>query len=109
MNQQRALLGLAALGFVLPYSQFVAWLIQHGPDPARMVADLFANGMSRFFAADVFVSAAVLLLFMHYDGRDRPVRGAWTATAGTLLVGVSFGLPLYLWLRERSARSSAPA
>ena len=107
MHRQRALLGLAALGFVLPYSQFVPWLIEHGLDPGRMIADLWANGMSRFFAMDVLVSAAVLLFFMDSERRVRPTRGAWIAALGTLLVGVSFGLPLYLWLRGRPAQARA--
>ena len=31
------------LGLVLPYSQFVPWLLEHGLDPSLFTRDLFAN------------------------------------------------------------------
>ena len=106
MNRTHAYLALAAIGLVAPYSQFVPWLFEHGFDPARFFGDLFVNKVGAFFAMDVLVSAVVLFTFMEYDKSEGAVRRAWIAMTGTVLVGVSFGLPMYLYLRERKRRTA---
>jgi len=62
--------------------------------------ELFANRISAFFAMDVIVSAIVLLWFIQSEGRRLRVGLLWLPTVGTLVVGVSFGLPLFLFLRK---------
>ena len=49
------------LGLLLPYSQFVPWLLEHGLNVALLVRELFGNRISAFFAMDVIVSAIVLI------------------------------------------------
>jgi hypothetical protein len=49
---------------------------------------------------DVILSAIVLLWFIQSEGRRLRVRLLWLPTIGTLIVGVSFGLPLFLFLRQ---------
>ena len=88
------------LGLVLPYSQFVPWLLEHGPDLTLFFRELFANRISAFFAIDVIVSAIVLIWFIQSEARRLRVRLLWLPTVGTLVVGVSFGLPLFLFLRD---------
>jgi hypothetical protein len=62
--------------------------------------DLFANRISGFFGVDVFVSALALWIFIIAEGSRLGMRRLWLPLAGTCLVGVSFGLPLFLYLRE---------
>ena len=50
---------------------------------------------------DVLVSAAALLVFAGGEGRRTGVRGLWPAALAVAAVGVSLGLPLLLYLRER--------
>ena len=88
------------LGLLLPYSQFVPWLLAHGLNLALFFRELFVNRISAFFAIDVIVSAIVLLWFIQSEGKRLRVRLLWFPTIGTLIVGVSFGLPLFLFLRE---------
>ena len=88
------------LGLVLPYAQFVPWLMEHGLNVALLVRELFGNRISAFFAMDVIVSAIVLIWFIQSEGRRLRVRLLWMPTVGTLLVGVSFGFPLFLFLRQ---------
>jgi Terpene cyclase DEP1 len=88
------------IGLVLPYSQFVPWLLEHGLDATLFLRELFANRISAFFATDVIVSAIVLLWFIQSEGKHMLVRLLWLPTVGTLVVGVSFGLPLFLFLRQ---------
>ena len=90
------------LGLLLPYSQLVPWLLEHGLNVTVFCRELFANRISSFFAIDVIVSAIVLLWFIQNEGRRLRVGLLWLPTVGTLVVGVSFGLPLFLFLREVS-------
>jgi hypothetical protein len=63
-------------------------------------SELFATRISAFFAMDVIVSAIVLICFIQSEGKRFRVRLLWLPSIGTLVVGVSFGLPLFLFLRQ---------
>jgi hypothetical protein len=54
-----------------------------------------------FFAMDVVVSAVALLVFARSEGSMLGVPGRWLPLIAVLTVGVSLGLPLFLYLRER--------
>jgi hypothetical protein len=97
---KRIYLALTVLGFLLPYWQFVPWLAQHGLNSPLFVHDLFANRISGFFGVDVFVSALALWIFVIAEGSRLGMRRLWLPLAGSCLVGVSFGLPLFLYLRQ---------
>jgi Protein of unknown function DUF2834 len=100
MKARHIYLVFCVLGLLLPYSQFVPWLLGHGLNVALFFHELFANRISAFFATDVIVSAIVLIWFIQSEGKRLRVRLLWLPTVGTLLVGVSFGFPLFLFLRQ---------
>lgn len=99
-SRRTTYLSLCILGFVLPYTQFIPWLIANGLDVRLFLHELFANRISRFFALDVIVSALVLFVWVSGEKPHSNRRHLWAPIVGTLLVGVSFGLPLWLYLRE---------
>jgi hypothetical protein len=94
---------LAVLGTVLPYSQFVPWLAEHGLNVRLLFTQLFLGHLSAFFGLDAIVSALVLLVFIFHEGTRRRMRMLWLPVAATCLVGVSCGFPLFLYLRESQA------
>jgi hypothetical protein len=100
MKARHFYLVCCVLGLLLPYSQFVPWLLEHGLNITLFLRELFANRISAFFAIDVIVSALVLIWFVQSEGKRLRVRLVWLPIVGTLVVGVSFGLPLFLFLRE---------
>src|SRR5215470_2934181 len=100
MKPRRVYFILCVLGFILPYSQFVPWLLEHGLNVGLFFRELFANRISGFFALDVIVSAVVLIVFIRTEGKRLGVRLLWLPTLAVLFVGVSFGLPLFLFLRQ---------
>jgi hypothetical protein len=102
MKTRHFYLVCCVLGLVLPYSQFVPWLLEHGLNVTLFLRELFANRISAFFAMDVIVSAIVLIWFVQNEGNRLRVRFLWFPTVGTLVVGVSFGFPLFLFLRQRT-------
>src|SRR5687767_449963 len=93
-------LALFVLGCLLPLSQLVPWVAAHGADPRLFVSELFANRISGFFGLDVIVSAVVLLVWLWDEQRRRRVAHPWLPALATVLVGVSAGLPLLLYLRR---------
>ena len=101
MRLKTAYLILCALGVLLPYRQIAPWLWEHGLDLPLFFAQLFENRVGAFFGMDVFVSAAALLVFAGVEGRRTGVRGRWPVALAVVAVGVSLGLPLTLYLRER--------
>ena len=111
MRAKRLYLVLCIVGTVLPVAHFLPFLQLHGLDPRLFVAQLFANPVSGFFGLDVLVSALVLWLFVASEGHRLGMRARWAPVVASLLVGVSLGLPLFLYLRERRlerAGSSPP-
>jgi hypothetical protein len=91
----------AVLGAVLPLSYLVPFLAANGLDFPLFFKQLFQNNISAFFGVDVFISALALLLFVFSEGRRRGMKHLWVYVLCTLLVGVSLGLPLFLFFRER--------
>ena len=102
MKPKAVYLALCFAGTLLPYWQFLPWVMQHGGIPVGLfVRELFANRVSAFFAMDVVVSAVVLLAFTRIEGTRLKIPRRWVVLLAVLTVGVSLGLPLFLYLRER--------
>ena len=93
---------LFIIGTILPFSFFVQFLREHGLNMRLFVEQLFANSISSFFGTDVIVSAVCLWVFVYFEGRHARVKNLWAPIVASLLVGVSSGLPLFLYLRESS-------
>ena len=97
------------MGVVAPYSQLVPWVMEHGLQIPLLVRELFATRIGAFFGLDVLVSAIALFVFVFAERNESGTRHRWLPIAATLLVGVSLGLPLFLYLRElaRDAKTIA--
>ena len=101
MRLRHVYLLLAVLGAILPYWKLVPWIMDHGLNLSLLFQELFATRIGAFFGLDVIVSAVVLFVFVFVEGRRDRVPHLWLPIVGTLLVGVSLGLPLFLYLRQR--------
>jgi Protein of unknown function DUF2834 len=100
MRLQHVYLGLCVVGMILPYWQFVPWLASHGLDLSLFISELFSTRIGAFFGLDVIISALVLFAFIATEGRRLAIRASWIPVLATLAVGVSLGLPLFLYLRQ---------
>jgi hypothetical protein len=107
MQAWHSYLGLCVAGTGLPLSQFVPFVREHGLNVPLFVTQLFANPVSSFFGMDVLVSSVVLWVFVLVQGRRDRVQHLWMPLLGNLVVGVSLGLPLFLYLRERTRGSES--
>jgi hypothetical protein len=106
MRLRHVYLGLCVLGVIVPYSQFIPWLMQHGLDMDLFMRELFATRIGAFFAFDVVVSALALFVFVFTERTATRVRHVWLPVVATLVVGVSLGLPLFLYMRQRCLDAS---
>ena len=106
MSSRTVYLLLCVAGTLLPYSQFVPFVLEHGIDPQLFIGQLFANQISRFFALDVIVSSVVLWTLVVLESRRARIDHLWAPIVASLTVGVSLGLPLFLYLRERRGNTS---
>jgi hypothetical protein len=101
MKLRHLYLAFCLIGLLLPYSQFIPWIVEHHAlNMPLFIRDLFANRISAFFGLDVIVSAIVLIAFIQIEGRRLGMRLLWLPVLSVCLVGVSLGLPLFLYLRQ---------
>lgn len=91
---------LMILGLFLPLSQFLLWLNEIGFDISLFINTIIEDKLSLFAWLDVIISAIVLIIFIIYEGKKLSMPKIWLPIVGTLSIGVSFGLPLFLLLRE---------
>jgi hypothetical protein len=89
-----------------PYWQFVPWVAQHGVNLPLFVRELFANRISAFFGADVLVSAVVLIVFMRIESAWLNIPRRWLPVLAVVTVGVSLGLPMFLYAGGEDGTSS---
>lgn len=100
MKLRNIYLILCVLGVLLPYSQFVPFMLENGLNAELFIQEMLANRISRFFVLDVVVSAVVLLVLVFTEGRRLGMKHLWAPVLGIFMVGVSLGLPLFLYLRQ---------
>jgi hypothetical protein len=101
MKPKTIYLALCFVGAIVPYWQFVPWVLQnHGVNLSLFVHELFANRIGAFFGMDVLVSAVVLIVFMRVESGSLKIRRRWLPVLALLTVGVSLALPMFLYMRE---------
>ena len=107
MKPKAIYLVLCFLGALLPYWQFIPWVAEHGLNLTLMVHELFANRIAAFFGMDVIVSAVALIVFMRVESARHRIGQRWIPILAVLTVGVSLGLPLFLYMREQNLEHSS--
>jgi len=101
MRLRHVYLALCLVGALLPYWKFLPWILEHGLNLSLLCHELFATRIGAFFGLDVIVSAIALFVFIAIEGRRLAMSLLWLPIIATLLVGVSLGLPLFLYFRQR--------
>lgn len=94
-------LGLALWGAVHPTLHLLGWVRANGFDLAGMVAAWQANAASTALMWDLTIAAVALTVWILAETTVRRNWEALLAIPATFLIGLSCGLPLYLFLRTR--------
>jgi hypothetical protein len=95
---------LAIIGIALPMSQFIPASLAGEFSVGGMFAQMTATRTITGVTLDFFVAVVTGLYFGITETVQKRVRLWWIALIGTVLIGFSFGLPFFLFLRERTLK-----
>jgi hypothetical protein len=101
MTTKHVYLSLAVIGLVIPYSFFISFLLSHGPDGSEFLRQLVGTPLSAFFVADLLISCVVFLSFIRQESARYAMRNRWIYVVALVTVGLSFALPLFLFVRQQ--------
>ena len=107
-KRAQLLLLLAIVGFVVPNAMVIVFLARHGFDPGQYLGDWFDRLPSAQLVADLTIVFVTFVAWTAWDGPRNGIRRWWVTIPASLLVGVCFAVPLYLYLRERYSEYSKP-
>jgi len=94
-------LALAIWGAIHPMAYFLQWFSENGFDLGGMVDAWHANAASSGLVWDLTIAAVALTVWIIAEVYVRRNWSALIAIPATFCIGVSCGLPLYLFLRTR--------
>jgi hypothetical protein len=97
---------LCLAGALVPCARFVPLLGQYGLESRLLLEQLSATATGGFVGTEAIVSVAALWVFIGIEGRRSQTRRLWIPVAASLLVGVSLGLPVFLYMREARIQGS---
>lgn len=92
---------MTVVGAVVPMLYFNTWFAQNGFSVPGLFAAWQVNAATKGLGLDLLLTGTALTVWIVAETR---VRGNWSALwaiPATFLIGVSCGLPLYLFLRTR--------
>ena len=100
MTRKNFYLLLAIFGLLVPYWFFFKFLNANGLNITLLIQQLFVNDISTFFAVDLILSTVVFWIFMVSEATQLQMKNWWLYILASLVVGLSFALPLFLYFRE---------
>ena len=109
MKKKHPYLIFAIIGFVGPYYFLISFLAAHGVDGNAFVQQLFGTKISTFFAVDLLVSSVVFVRYLGQEATRYSIEYRWVYVVALLTVGLSFALPLFLYVRECHLEAKAGA
>jgi hypothetical protein len=97
-------LALAIWGTIHPMYYFIGWFRQNTWDIMAMVEAWHVNAATSGLVWDLTIAAVALTVWIVSEVATRRNWGALIAIPATFCIGVSCGLPLYLFLRSAPVR-----
>ncbi len=94
-------LALAVWGAIHPMFYFVSWFQENGWSLGAMIDAWYVNDATTGLTWDLTIAAVTLTLWIIAEVAVRRNWAALIAIPATYCIGVSCGLPLYLFLRAR--------
>ena len=102
MTKKNIFLILAIIGFIVPYYFFLQLPAENGSNLSSLIQPFFANNFMKGAAMDLTISVIVFWIFAFAEAKRLQMKNPWLYVLATLLVGMSFALPLFLYFRERN-------
>jgi hypothetical protein len=105
--KERLLWVLTVLGFVVPNVCLVIFFADEGFDLSGYFSLWTASTPSTQLLLDLSIAALAFLVWAAVEGPRAKVKRWWVCIPATFLVGLCFGLPLFLLMRERALTQAA--
>ena len=105
---ERLLLALTVIGFVVPNVCVGLYLADEGFAIGGYFSLWTASTPSTQLLLDLGIAALAFFIWAAVEGPRARIRRWWLCIPATLLVGLCFGLPLFLLMRERTLASPQP-
>lgn len=106
--RERLLLVLTVLGFVVPNVCLVIFFADEGFDLGGYFSLWTASTPSTQLLLDLIIAALAFFVWAAVEGPRAKIKRWWICIPATFLVGLCFGLPLFLWMRERAVAGNGP-
>lgn len=100
--RERLLLVLTVLGFVVPNVCLVIFFADEGFDLSGYFSLWTASTPSTQLLLDLTIAALAFFVWAAVEGPRAKIKRWWVCIPATFLVGLCFGLPLFLLMRERA-------
>lgn len=97
---------MAVWGTIHPMYYFITWFEANGYDLMAMVDAWHANAASSGLVWDLTVAATALTVWVIYEAVQTRQWIRLIAIPATFCIGVSCGLPLYIFIRMSKARAA---
>jgi Terpene cyclase DEP1 len=100
--RERLLLFLTVAGFVVPNVFVGVFLVDEGFELGSYFSLWTASIPSTQLLVDLVIASLAFFVWAAVEGPRAGIERWWVCIPATLLVGLCFGLPLFLWMRERA-------
>jgi hypothetical protein len=92
---------LTILGFIAPNYWITQIVREHnGFDIVRFFDEISLNASANLINTDLALVATAAFVFIIIEARKHQIKYWWLSIIGTFGVGICFGFPLFLYLRE---------
>ena len=102
MVLRRVYLLLMVPGVIVPWLFLMEFLRSGEAGVLPFFYGLFANSVASAGSSDLLISAVTFLILVYVEGRRLGMRRLWLYPLATFAIGLSFGLPLFLYHREEA-------
>ena len=103
---ERLLLVLTVIGFIVPNVLLGIYLADEGLDVGGYFSLWTDSTPSTQLMLDLVIAALAFFVWAALEGPRSGIRRWWVVYPASLLVGLCFGLPLFLLMRERALRGA---
>lgn len=104
---ERLLLALTVVGFVVPNVLLGIFIAEEGLDVRGYFSLWTDSTPSTQVTLDLLIAALAFFVWAAREGPRAQIRRWWVCIPASLLVGLCFGLPLFLLMRERTLKQTA--
>jgi hypothetical protein len=103
---ERLLLILTIVGFIVPNVLLGIFIADEGFDVSGYFSLWTDSTPSTQLTLDLVIAGLAFFVWAAHDGPRAGIERWWLCIPASLLVGLCFGLPLYLLMRERAAAAA---